>query len=109
MPQPVRRQPGSVPMMRMAVPLIWNPIPDSFLTRLRVVQPLSRPKGRRAILGWQSVHAALPVSHTFRRGGPMATETPTDELGLKAPAFSLPGTDGKSYSLADVKGERGTL
>ena len=39
----------------------------------------------------------------------MATQAPTAELGLKAPPFTLPATDGKSYSLADIKGERGTL
>ncbi len=39
----------------------------------------------------------------------MATQAPTAELGLKAPPFTLPATDGKTYSLADVKGERGTL
>jgi len=39
----------------------------------------------------------------------MATQAIAAELGLKAPPFTLPATDGKTYSLADVKGERGTL
>ncbi len=39
----------------------------------------------------------------------MATHAPTADLGLKAPPFTLPATDGKTYSLADVKGARGTL
>jgi peroxiredoxin len=39
----------------------------------------------------------------------MAAQAPSAELGLKAPAFTLPATDGKSYSLADLKGERGTI
>jgi peroxiredoxin len=39
----------------------------------------------------------------------MAAQAPSAELGLKAPAFTLPATDGKSYSLADLKGERGTV
>ena len=39
----------------------------------------------------------------------MAAETPQAELGGKAPAFTLPATDGKTYSLADLKGTRGTV
>ncbi len=39
----------------------------------------------------------------------MAAQTPDAELGSKAPPFTLPATDGKSYSLADLKGERGTV
>jgi len=39
----------------------------------------------------------------------MAAQTSPAELGFKAPPFTLPGTDGKTYSLADLKGERGTL
>jgi peroxiredoxin len=31
------------------------------------------------------------------------------ELGASAPDFNLPGVDGKTYSLADVTGEKGTL
>ncbi len=39
----------------------------------------------------------------------MATVPPVCEFGLKAPDFTLPATDGRIYSLADLKGERGTL
>ena len=39
----------------------------------------------------------------------MATVPPVCEFGLKAPYFTLPATDGRTYSLADLKGERGTL
>ncbi|MFN3868655.1 MAG: thioredoxin family protein [Hyphomicrobiaceae bacterium] len=39
----------------------------------------------------------------------MAVETPICDFGWKAPDFRLPATDGKTYALADVKGERGTL
>lgn len=39
----------------------------------------------------------------------MATQAPHAELGFKAPPFKLPATDGKTYSLADLKGERGTV
>jgi len=39
----------------------------------------------------------------------MAVETPICDFGWKAPDFSLPGVDGKTYTLADIKGENGTL
>lgn len=39
----------------------------------------------------------------------MATIPPVCDFGRKAPDFTLPGTDGKIYSLADVSGENGTL
>ena len=39
----------------------------------------------------------------------MAVETPLCDFGWPAPDFRLPGTDGKTYSLADIKGENGTL
>jgi peroxiredoxin len=32
-----------------------------------------------------------------------------DELGVRAPDFSLPGTDGNTYSLSDVAGKNGTV
>ncbi len=31
------------------------------------------------------------------------------ELGVKAPDFSLPATDGNTYRLADVAGQKGTV
>ena len=39
----------------------------------------------------------------------MAAEAPPAELGWTAPPFALPATDGKTYSLADLKGKRGTV
>jgi peroxiredoxin len=39
----------------------------------------------------------------------MAVETPICDFGWKAPDFSLPGVDGTTYSLADIKGPNGTL
>ena len=39
----------------------------------------------------------------------MAFETPVCDFGWKAVDFDLPATDGKRYSLSDVKGENGTL
>lgn len=39
----------------------------------------------------------------------MAVETPICDFGWKAPDFSLPATDGKTYTLEDLKGENGTL
>lgn len=39
----------------------------------------------------------------------MAVETPICDFGWKAPDFSLPGVDGKTYALADIQGENGTL
>ena len=39
----------------------------------------------------------------------MAVSPPPAELGISAPDFSLPGTDGKTYALADVAGPKGTV
>lgn len=39
----------------------------------------------------------------------MAVATPICDFGWKAPDFALPGVDGKTWRLADVRGERGTL
>jgi len=39
----------------------------------------------------------------------VSLETPVCDFGWKAPDFSLPGTDGKTYALADVQGPNGTL
>lgn len=37
------------------------------------------------------------------------TETPTPELGRKAPAFNLPGVDGRTWTLERVRGANGVL
>ena len=39
----------------------------------------------------------------------MAEETPNCDFGWKAPSFSLPGVDGKTYSLDALRGPNGTL
>lgn len=39
----------------------------------------------------------------------MAVSPPVCDFGWKAPDFALPGTDGKTWTLADVAGEKGTL
>jgi peroxiredoxin len=39
----------------------------------------------------------------------MAAEAPHADLGRPAPSFTLPATDGKTYSLADLQGARGTV
>ncbi|CAN5557620.1 thioredoxin family protein [soil metagenome] len=39
----------------------------------------------------------------------MASGPPVCDFGWKAPAFTLPATDGKTYALADVRGEKGTV
>jgi peroxiredoxin len=39
----------------------------------------------------------------------MATTAEAAELGMAAPEFRLPATDGKTYSLGDVAGKRGSV
>ena len=39
----------------------------------------------------------------------MAVSPPAAVLGIKAPDFTLPGTDGKTYRLADIRGKKGTV
>ncbi len=39
----------------------------------------------------------------------MAAVPPLCDFGWKAPDFSLPATDGKTYSYADIAGQNGTL
>ena len=39
----------------------------------------------------------------------MASIPPVCDFGWKAPDFTLPGTDGRDWSLADIRGPRGTL
>ncbi|MDI3337316.1 thioredoxin family protein [Defluviimonas aestuarii] len=39
----------------------------------------------------------------------MAVSSPVCDFGWKAPDFTLPGTDGRNWSLSDVAGPNGTL
>ncbi len=39
----------------------------------------------------------------------MAVETPICDFGWQAPDFTLPATDDKAWSLADIRGPKGTL
>ena len=39
----------------------------------------------------------------------MAEKTPVCDFGWKAPAFTLPGIDGKAHSLEGLRGPKGTL
>ena len=39
----------------------------------------------------------------------MAVTPPVCDFGWKAPDFTLPATDGQTYSLADISGPNGTL
>lgn len=39
----------------------------------------------------------------------MAETTPVCDFGWKAPSFTLPGVDGKTYSLQGLRGPKGTL
>jgi peroxiredoxin len=39
----------------------------------------------------------------------MASTPPVCDFGWKAPEFRLPATDGRSYTLADIAGPKGTL
>lgn len=39
----------------------------------------------------------------------MAVSPPVCDFGWKAPDFVLPGTDGRDWSLADIRGPKGTL
>jgi len=39
----------------------------------------------------------------------VAEHTPICDFGWKAPSFTLPGVDGKTYSLDELKGPNGTL
>ncbi|HRY05549.1 MAG TPA: thioredoxin family protein [Hyphomicrobiaceae bacterium] len=39
----------------------------------------------------------------------MAVATPVCDFGWKAPDFALPGTDGRTWRLADIRGKSGTV
>ena len=39
----------------------------------------------------------------------MAAEAPACDFGMKAPDFTLPGVDGRTYTFDDIAGEKGTV
>jgi peroxiredoxin len=51
----------------------------------------------------------LGVKQTHQKEAKMAEKTPVCDFGWKAPSFTLPGVDGKAYSLGDLRGPKGTL
>ncbi len=54
--------------------------------------------------GWLLRHAARAIN-----GASMAVSSSVCNFGWKAPDFRLPATDGRVYSLSDIRGPRGTL
>ena len=61
--------------------------------------------------GWLLGRGSLGPSYdrVLTRYASVAEQTPICNFGWKAPLFSLPGVDGKTYSLEDVRGKNGTL
>src|SRR5687767_6999547 len=59
----------------------------------------------RALTG----RCGLTMWRRRNEGDSMATLAPICDFGWKAPDFRLLATDGKFYSLADVRGPKGTL
>jgi peroxiredoxin len=49
----------------------------------------------------------FPLEPNWRN--PVAEHTPICDFGWKPPRFELPGTDGKTYTLEDVRGANGTV
>jgi peroxiredoxin Q/BCP len=58
-------------------------------------------------LFWSTV-ALVGLGMTMTAGATGADEGEL-KVGDKAPDFSLPGSDGKTYSLADLKGKKGIV
>lgn len=61
---------------------------------------------------YNSAQATGPGAHppgTVEEREPMAARAPICEFGWKAVDFSLPGTDGKTWTLRDGAGPRGTV
>lgn len=50
-----------------------------------------------------------PPRDRFAKGRDMAEAPPVCDFGWKAPPFTLPGVDGKTYRLEDLRGKNGTL
>jgi peroxiredoxin len=61
----------------------------------------------------RALHRCLPASCNacwdYRGGHEMAMLQTAPRLGLKAPDFNLPATDGKHHALSDVAGPNGTV
>lgn len=53
--------------------------------------------------------AAVPSGLAGKGATMVDTRTPICSFGWKAPEFSLPGIDGRTYRLADVRGPKGLL
>ena len=102
-------------MMRIAVPLMaigiargpeFVPPPFSGCARGLEV----RRAGHICRRGWQRRRGALRVSRNLdRRGGRHGHASTARRPRPQGAPFTLPATDGKTYSLADLKGARGTL
>src|SRR5215470_12162305 len=50
-----------------------------------------------------------PRHDRFAKGCEMAEAPPVCDFGWKAPTFTLPGVDGKTYRLEELRGKNGTL
>jgi len=54
--------------------------------------------------------ASAPQSDAARSGNPRSTPAPVQlKVGDPAPEFSLPGSDGKVYRLADYRGKQAVV
>jgi peroxiredoxin len=61
------------------------------------------------ISAWKDRNNIGAVGVTTLRSGYLAEETPVCDFGWQAPSFTLPGVDGRIYSLNELRGPNGTL